>query len=248
MKICLLSDLHLEFCDYPYTIPKCDVLILAGDIDNHMRGIRWAIEKAPKKCSIVYVPGNHEFYNDERYSLLQEMLKTIWDERLYILNDMYAEIKGKRFFGGTLWTDYKVMGDQKKGMELASKSLNDHRLIMERTKIFTPQKALELHDASVAALDDDMYYDVIVTHHGPSPGCESSRFKGNEINGCFYSDLDWLIKKKAPKYWVHGHTHDSVNHKVGETFVIANPRGYCHPSNPFNCENRSFNPELILEL
>jgi hypothetical protein len=45
MKIALYSDLHLEFMrDAPWQPPAldADVVILAGDIDRHTRGIEWS--------------------------------------------------------------------------------------------------------------------------------------------------------------------------------------------------------------
>ena len=68
MKIQIASDLHLEF--YPpaesarYRLPGvgADVLVLAGDVHQHTWGLEWAAA-AETAQAVIYVPGNHEFYN-----------------------------------------------------------------------------------------------------------------------------------------------------------------------------------------
>jgi Icc-related predicted phosphoesterase len=38
--------------------------------------------------------------------------------------------------------------------------------------------------------------------------------------------MEKLICEVQPKYWLHGHTHSRVVEMLGETVVMANPRGY----------------------
>ncbi|MFP3434621.1 metallophosphoesterase family protein, partial [Paraburkholderia sp. SIMBA_061] len=66
MKIRVLSDLHLE-SDQPEIIPHADadLVVLAGDIHNHAEGLRWAAETFDGAVPVVYVPGNHEYYDGE---------------------------------------------------------------------------------------------------------------------------------------------------------------------------------------
>jgi hypothetical protein len=61
MKIQVLSDLHLEFA--PLEIPDvgADVVVLAGDIDIGLKGVRFAIDKLAGR-RVIYVAGNHEYY------------------------------------------------------------------------------------------------------------------------------------------------------------------------------------------
>ncbi len=49
------------------------------------------------------------------------------------------------------------------------------------------------------------------------------RFAGTLLNAAFVSDLTPLIEKAD--LWIHGHVHDSFDYEIGDTRVIANPRG-----------------------
>ena len=43
-----------------------------------------------------------------------------------------------------------------------------------------------------------------------------------------------LIEERQPALWVHGHTHDSCDYRVGNTRVICNPRGYENENGAFD--------------
>lgn len=60
MRICVLSDLHLEFEHFEPAELDIDLVVLAGDIHTRERGIRWANEVF--STEVLYVLGNHEFY------------------------------------------------------------------------------------------------------------------------------------------------------------------------------------------
>jgi Icc-related predicted phosphoesterase len=59
------------------------------------------------------------------------------------------------------------------------------------------------------------------------------------------SDLERQIRRWQPQLWLHGHTHDSFDYRVGATRVVANPRGYAPGG---QIENASFDPDLVIEL
>jgi hypothetical protein len=47
------------------------------------------------------------------------------------------------------------------------------------------------------------------------------------MNGGYASDLsEDILDNENIRVWVHGHMHDPVDYKIGETRVLANPRGY----------------------
>ena len=91
------------------------------------------------------------------------------------------------------------------------------------------------------ALKSDAINTVVVTHHLPHARSIPSRFEGDSLNAAYASDLSGLIEERQPALWVHGHTHDSCDYRVGATHVICNPRGY-------EDENSAFNPHLVTRV
>ena len=76
MKLLILSDLHLEFA--LFELPEgldFDVAVLAGDIHSPgAKGVRQAAEGTRFGGKpVVYVPGNHEFFDTRMDQALAEM-------------------------------------------------------------------------------------------------------------------------------------------------------------------------------
>jgi len=130
----------------------------------------------------------------------------------------------------------------------ARERMNDYRQIAAQRnpwKRFLPQTAYRIHRDSrqfiEAAVKSNPGSMVVITHHLPHPRSISERFKGDLLNAAYASDLSDLVEQGQPALWVHGHTHDSSNYRVGSTRIVCNPRGY-------DDENKSFDPALIVEI
>ncbi|MDM0032360.1 metallophosphoesterase family protein [Variovorax sp. J22P271] len=109
MKLLILSDLHLEFEPFePPPVRECDVVILAGDIHSPgRRAVEWA-EARFAGTPVIYVPGNHEYY-DSRMDLAQSEARTAaTGGQVHLLDGGEIAIKGVRFLGCTLWTDFEL--------------------------------------------------------------------------------------------------------------------------------------------
>jgi hypothetical protein len=50
------------------------------------------------------------------------------------------------------------------------------------------------------------------------------------------------VKDNSPRWWFHGHTHESCDYVFGKTRVICNPFGYPRAT------NRAFRANLIVEV
>lgn len=226
------------------------MIVLAGDIGKKASGIPWARQAFPDK-PIIYVPGNHEFYSADRLETLV-LMRTAADQcNVHLLDNDEVVINGVRFLGSTLWTDFRLFGDDKKlaAMAAGKKVLNDFRVIKEEAGVrFSPARSIELHEQSLgwltAKLDEP--HDgktVVVTHHLPSNQSVSERFRDGLLSACFASNLDHLFGKAD--LWIHGHTHDNFDYEVNGTRVICNPRGYVTYQGQ---ENFDFNPKLVVDI
>ena len=81
--------------------------------------------------------------------------------------------------------------------------------------------------------------------HAPTPKSIAARFKNSSINACFVSDLTEKICVWQPDLWLHGHTHDSFDYRVGRTRIVCNARGYAKAG--VN-ENSLFDPGFTIDL
>ena len=250
MKLLVLSDLHLEFSNMMVPANDADVIVLAGDIWKGDKGIYWARAAFPGK-PIVYVAGNHEFYGKNRLDVLARLRIAAMETGVHFLDNDDVVINGVRFLGATLWTDFKLFGEDlyMDCMLDAGSRLNDFRVIPEGEWNFSVIDSINLHNESVAWLTKAIRapFDgktVVVTHHLPSFDSVVPRFKKDLLSACFASKLDHLMGK--PVLWVHGHTHDNLDYKIRGTRVVCNPRGYCRYEG--GGENDDFNQNLIVEI
>lgn len=257
MKIWTFSDLHLEVCPLsdPLEPPAgTDVCVMAGDLTNKSpaRMIQWLAENIayPFGIPVVCVAGNHEYYRGSLMDGLneaREVAKTYPDVH-FLENDLVA-IDGVRFIGATLWSDFRIMGQQPLAMEMARGAMNDYRAISKQNepwKRLLPMDTLQYHEASRRFIEDALRipFDgktVVVTHYGPHPWSVHDKYRGDLLNGSFVSDLSEVMEFGRPEVWVHAHTHDTHSYVFEETHVYCNPRGY-------DRENRNFDPALLIDL
>lgn len=262
MKLWILSDLHIESCqwDLPFPAPEHDVLIAAGDIhDPASDGVSWLYEGATGK-PIIYVPGNHEWYAHKGWFSVEgetQRAKDLAAELgVHFLMDEAITIDGVRFLGASLWTDFELFGDREYHMFLAAKNVSDHHVIYPdyTSDPLSPAQSREWDLASRAWLESelpkkgDWDRTVVVTHHLPHPRSIAPRWITNAITPAFCSDLSDLVESCGAALWVHGHTHDSFDYVAGSTRVICNPKGYGprRPGAPI--ENQHFDPSLVVTI
>ncbi|MBC7751139.1 MAG: metallophosphoesterase family protein [Candidatus Saccharibacteria bacterium] len=250
MKLLILSDLHLEFSLLSKPSAESDVIILAGDIWKGDKGIYWARETWPTK-EIIYVAGNHEFYGLHRQDVISKLHLAAKETGVHFLDNSSVVVDGIRFLGATLWTDFKLFGDEMRYdcMQEGESSLNDFRVIQDGTGHFSTLDSLNLHNESLKWLTNAIreQHDgktVVVTHHLPSAKSVAQRYKKDLLSACFASKLDHLMGRS--ELWVHGHTHDSFDYEIRNTRVVCNPRGYCRFEG--GGENFDFNPNLVVEI
>jgi Icc-related predicted phosphoesterase len=252
MKIWILSDLHLEVVPLAelLTIPDADVCVIAGDLCRGVaNGVHWLAKNIAHAMPCVYVAGNHEFYKNSIKEGVEDGRSAAQGyANIHFLEQDLVTIGGVCFIGATLWTDYRIEGHQQLAMMHARDRMNDYRAIALQKKPwrrFVPEAAARIHDQSRAfiasALAAVSLPTVVVTHHLPHRNSIPPRFTGDLLNAAYASDLEELVAAGRPHLWIHGHVHDSCDHRIHQTRVVANPRGY-------GGENRSHDPGLVIEL
>jgi len=284
MRIKLVSDLHLEFSDIMIPNDNdYDVLILSGDImiatDLHdhpetsygmysnvnLEGLgrrqRTALRFRDflKRCSfqfphVIYVAGNHEFYNGK----WTQSLKVLADEcakypNVYFLEAGSKKIDDVTFIGGTLWTDMNkgdpltlhAVRDMMNDFRVIKKDLEGYTNLKPHDTVMRHKHMLGYIKTVVAERPDEKF--VVVGHHSPSFQSVHEGYKGETLmNGAYHSDLsEFILDRPQIKLWTHGHTHHPFDYMIGETRVVCNPRGY--ESDGYS-EDSGWNPNIILEI
>jgi Icc-related predicted phosphoesterase len=271
MNITLLSDLHLDISGY-MELPGGDVLILAGDIcevkelskEFHSTKL---IDRTPgaypcwdffeyqvtKYKKVFYVMGNHEHYRG-RFDKTYDLLKSMMPSNVTLLEKECFEYEGVFFLGATLWTDMNK-GDPMT-VHVVKEMMNDYRIIQN----FYPEKGLyhklTPHDTVMDFRKAMQYFKfmlsekkdmpvVVITHMAPSFNSVNEKYlRAGVANGGYASDLsEFILDHPHIKVWVHGHMHDPVDYKIGDTRVLSNPRGYL----PWEAGN-GFEPGLYFEV
>lgn len=231
-----------------------DAVILAGDIGIHTHGLRFARTLFPGK-RIIYVAGNHEFYQGAHiYGLVPELRKAAATLGIDFLERDSVSFDGFRILGATLWTDFQLYGATRAFacMSAAKMEMPDFngQIRIAGSNNFSPIDSVQLNRESRAWLTDELRtpFDgktIVVTHHLPLEACVAERFRFNPVSAAFASEMPELVEKAT--LWVAGHTHDALDFEHGNCRVVVNPRGYPSPHND-SVEGRGFRPDLIVEL
>jgi predicted phosphohydrolase len=262
MRILYMSDLHLEMESFRLAIPgwtdflarhsrvlrhpsrgpmlnevgKVDLVVLAGDIHNGLRGIVYAEQVAQYlDAPVVVIAGNHEYYHQDTAVLVPALQNAAQQtERVHFLENSSAlfELKGEKVkvLGCTLWTDFTLHGNAETAMQNAQRIMNDYRFI-------------EIERAPLAPFDTRAFYEnsrkwllreldqhepgvkrIVVSHHSPSGQALGKR--QGAIAPAYASELIGAFDGMGLDLWIHGHTHFRHDSMIGGIRLVSAPRGY----------------------
>jgi Icc-related predicted phosphoesterase len=252
MKLRVLSDIHLEHWQFDYTHVNCDVVLLAGDIGPGFMGIDWINNEVTDDVPVCYIAGNHEFYGEPLWEHQARLAFRAKECDIDFLNNRTVVHNGVRIIGSTLWTDFNLHNTRDIAMLNAPRILSDYNAIdVEDDEMFsgqiTPAQILNEHEYSLKYIISQLEqpFDgktVVMTHHAPSELSIEMNYRSTKYPPYYASRLENVMLMHAPALWIHGHIHASSDYMVGDTRVIANPRGSkAHP-------NPNFDPLLIVEI
>ena len=268
MIVQLASDLHLERLARRFpgeTLirpePQAELLVLAGDVAARSDGVRLF---ADWPVPVLYVPGNHEFFDADWHQTREELRRAAEGTRVRILDSDECVLGGVRWLGCTLWTDYALQEalDPREQMQACARRMRDHAVIRVGERMFAPEDALAEHRRCRAWLERTLAHPfagptVVITHHAPSARSVHPRFAGHPVNPAYASRLEPLMAGASA--WLHGHVHDSFDYIVqgpqGRACrVVANPRGNARridqasEISDLEFENPAFRPDGLIRL
>jgi len=254
MRIRVLSDLHREFGHVELPEVDADIVVLAGDTDRGVRGVRWAIERF-SPTPVLYIAGNHEFYGETFEKVIPALREAAAGTSVHILENDVFEFGRYRFFGATLWTNFALFPDQRTDAMFRasdhSSGMNDYKKIrtLPRYQTLRPAQTAMRHAESCRLLSHFLTggpaeRSVVLSHHAPSSRSLLTAWESDLISAAYASNLGTMIEANGPCAWIHGHVHAFRDYTVGHTRIVSNPLGY-QGATP---QQTGFVPDLILDL
>lgn len=219
----IISDIHTEFGmsleTFSTFFTHTDITILAGDIVDNAGDLAKYLQVVKEYSTyIIFVPGNHEFYNSSEDDDYERVCK---EADVFYLQKGSISMCGINFCGATLWSDVT---------DFAIDQMNDPH---------DGEWIRNAHRDHLSWLENNIQRgDIVITHHLPSLKLIHEKYKGDTCTSGFATNLDHLIEKCAPSHWICGHTHVPFDLKIFDTRVIINPVGY-------PIERKSFTKKII---
>jgi len=253
-NITIANDLHLEFGAIEIkNTSKADVLILSGDIivaddisltNNVKYSHRYICTKRYREFfeqvssefkHVIYVAGNHEFYNGKWEKSIADIREFIVNfPNIHFLEREMVELDGVVYMGGTLWTDMNkgdpltlhATQDMMTDFSIIRNDAFGHRKLRPSDTVIRHKKTLEYFKFIAQEHKDKKI--VMVVHHAPHQKSINEKYISEYLmNGAYASNLsDFILDHPQIKLVTHGHMHDSSDYMIGDTRVICNPRGY----------------------
>jgi len=237
---------------------EASIIVLAGDIGKIPVVAEWA--KGFKDKPVIFVLGNHEFWNEEYYEALELARELCKGTNVVLLHNEEFIIDNLRFIGATLWTDFCVQGVGKSVFAKidAQRSIDDYKKIYIQEEGYRrpllPDDTVKFHEEALKFVKQKLMEPfngktILVTHHAPTPQSIDPRHRTDPyqvsddvLNPAFASNLEYLMGVGI-NMWFHGHIHASYDYEIEGTRIVCNPRGYdgIFP-------NPDFNPSLIIEV
>jgi len=234
MRIQYCSDLHLEFeRNNRYVSSNLlkvsgEILILAGDIvplhDEHLNSPFFSFIVQNYE-HVYWVPGNHEYYHHDLAAYESSMHRQI-HPKISIVNNVAIEHGGIKFIFSTMWSKISPQNER-----LIEQGMADFNCITYKNRKLRAADYNRLHEESMrfltSAVQEQKRPFVVVTHHLPSPKCNSSIHNISPINEAFCVDLTDFVHKSNASFWIYGHSHHNNNPiQIGNTMLLTNQLGY----------------------
>jgi len=127
-----------------------------------------------------------------------------------------------------------------------SRGVNDFYKIRTGDKRLCVDDFNQLHAEAFESLNQSLENHsgrtIVITHHLPTPLCNSPEFKGSSLNDAFVVDKTDYITKSNIDYWIYGHVHRNVGNgmDLGGTTMLCNQLGYVQANEHLDFSRDSF--------
>lgn len=145
----IFSDVHQRF-DKVSIHPDVQIILVLGDLGEGNDCANWLISL---NKTVLYVPGNHEFYNYDITERIKELENKFKNSKVILLNDKVAQAKNVQFIGSTLWSDQFSLNPQM--MKISSSMINDYKFI-EVSKLLTNEEYLNEYNNMVEQFNNSV--------------------------------------------------------------------------------------------
>ena len=240
-----LSDLHFEqpanraYLKSNPLRPIADTLLIAGDlmplncIDRFSDFLDFL---SSNWKSVIWVPGNHEFYGSDLSEFLEPRVEQI-RQNIHLCHRSPITIEDTTILGCTLWSHI----DQN-NRYLIERSLHDFDKINWNGRGLTVDDYNSMHQKDleflrVSNIDSST---VIISHHVPTLENYPRKYKGSSLNQAFVSDNSNVVEASKAPFWIYGHHHTNTKpFKLGQTLVMTNQLGYVAAEEHFKFNSSS---------
>ena len=206
-----------------------DVVVATGGLtDSALGTLRWLRTTVPQPIPIILVLGPRELQGGDPEVTLRKARRLAAARGITLLDDAEAVVRGVRFVGGTLWTDFRLHGTDTATLGAAldaAKPTFDRLGICPDGQRLTPLASTGLHWRTRSWLGLNLpgaVPTIVVTHHAPTGSGLSSSLCIDPLAASRASRCDDLVRQSQALLWVHG-GYDPVDHVVGGTRVVSRP-------------------------
>ena len=251
----IASDLHIEkselndtFDTTKYIVPSARNLILAGDIGTFYKYgqlYNFISSLSTQFDTIIYVPGNHEYYRprDKSYprlsmhrikNLAKSMMSKI--RNLHILDNTTLRIGNFTVVGSTLWSDSSIETYIPKSLNnIVGLDLPTYREMYNSSVSFLTKEISRCSERGERV--------IVVTHYSPSPTTIPNLMKLNlkNIINFYASNVEYLFGDPVV-CWISGHIHYNFDFTMSGTKLVSNQKG------KLNDDVENFSLSCILDI
>lgn len=241
LRLRVVSDIHLEYRTKHESdqvverlIQSADtraVLAVLGDVSPNANTRKRFFERIrPHWREVLFVPGNHDYWNERRGMQYSDIVNTTMGEEtgVKVLQMNEVVIDGIAFLGATLWSEpdrcaHPIVRDFTK-IRVAQSAWTGGKLPPSHRLTVNAVSALHRRHRSwfqerIAHNVEAHRRVVCLSHHAPSWSlCDTPN---EEWATSYYSNCDDLVDQAH--LWAYGHTHTA---RHDDPKLVSNPLGY----------------------